>query len=76
MSRRFLPALTPVLAAGLALALGTNRVIAAMLFGIKPTDAVTYAGVLLAVLPFVMIAAVIPALRAARVDPVAALRTD
>ena len=67
---------TAGVAAGLALAFGTNRVIAAMLFGIKETDAVTYAGVLLAVLPFVMIAAVIPALRAARVDPVAALRMD
>jgi ABC-type lipoprotein release transport system permease subunit len=47
-----------------------------MLFGIDTTDIVTYAGVLLATLPVVMIAAAVPALRAARVDPVDALRTD
>ena len=48
-----------------------------MLFGVDTTDMLTYAGVLLlAVLPVVMIAAAVPALRAARVDPAAALRTD
>ena len=63
-------------AVGLALAFATNRVIGAMLFGINATDAATYVGVLLAMLPVVIVAAALPALRAARVDPAAALRTD
>ncbi len=61
---------------GLILALATNRVIAAMLFGVDTTDLPTYAAVLLAMLPVVMIAAALPALRTARVDPAAVLRTD
>jgi predicted permease len=63
-------------AAGLVLAFVTNRVIASMLFGIHTTDIVTYAAVLLAVLPAVLLAAAIPALRATRVDPITALRAD
>lgn len=62
--------------AGLLLTVATNRVIAAMLFGIQTRDFLTYAGVLLAVLPVVTIAAALPAVRAARVDPATALRTD
>jgi predicted permease len=61
---------------GLVLVLATHRVIAAMLFGIDTSDIATYAGVLLATLPIVMIAAALPALRAARVDPAATLRMD
>jgi predicted permease len=63
-------------AAGLVLAFATNRVIASMLFGINTRDIVTYAAVLLAVLPAVLLAAALPALRAARVDPISALRAD
>jgi len=36
----------------------------------------TYAGVLLAMLPAIIIAAAVPAIRAARVDPISTLRTD
>jgi predicted permease len=63
-------------ALGLVLALATNRLIAAMLFGINTTDFVTYASVLLAMVPLVIIAASLPALRAARINPVKLLRTD
>jgi putative ABC transport system permease protein len=63
-------------AAGFVLAVAANRVIAAMLFGIDNMDVMTYAGVLLAIVPVVMIAAAVPALRAARVDPQSALRAD
>jgi predicted permease len=61
---------------GLLLALATSRVIAAMLFGVTHTDAPTYLGVFLATLPLVIAAAAIPAWRAARVDPVTALRAE
>ena len=59
---------------GLLLALGTSRVVATMLFGIQPTDAPTYAAVLLVAVPLVILAAAVPAVRAARVDPMIALR--
>jgi ABC-type antimicrobial peptide transport system permease subunit len=63
-------------AAGLILVVATHRVIAAMLFGVDSKDIMTYAVVLLAMLPAVMLAAALPAIRAARVDPITALRTD
>ncbi len=52
---------------GLLLSLLTSRVLATMLFGIAPTDAPTYAVVLLVALPLVVLAAAVPAFRAARV---------
>jgi ABC-type antimicrobial peptide transport system permease subunit len=61
-------------ALGLALALATSRIMAAMLFGITTADVPTYAGVLLTTVPLVILAAVIPARRAARLDPTIALR--
>jgi predicted permease len=61
---------------GLILVAATHRIIAAMLFGIDSKDIMTYAFVLLAMLPAVMLAAAFPAIRAARVDPITALRTD
>jgi ABC-type antimicrobial peptide transport system permease subunit len=61
-------------ATGLLLALATSRVITAMLFGVQPMDARAYAGVLLLAIPFVVLAAIVPALRASRVDPMIALR--
>jgi ABC-type antimicrobial peptide transport system permease subunit len=59
---------------GLVLAAATSRVIAAMLFGIQPMDALAYAGVLLLSVPMIVLAAIVPAMRAARVDPMIALR--
>ena len=64
----------PLALVGLLLALATSRVVTAMLFGIEPMDARAYAGVLVLAMPFVLLAAIAPALRAARVDPMIALR--
>jgi putative ABC transport system permease protein len=61
---------------GLALAFAAARVVSSMLFGVTPTDVMTYAGVLLAVTPIVILAAAIPAWRASRTDPLRALRAD
>jgi predicted lysophospholipase L1 biosynthesis ABC-type transport system permease subunit len=63
-------------AIGLALAYAVARVVSAMLFGVTATDMTTYAGMLLAVTPIVILAAAIPAWRASRRDPLAALRAD
>lgn len=61
---------------GLGLAFSATRIMNRILFGLKATDAATYAGVLLAVMPIVVLAAAIPAWRAARVDPAVALRNE
>jgi len=62
--------------AGLAIAITVARVLNTMLFGLKATDAVTYAGMLLAVTPLIVLAAALPAWRAARADPIVALRSE
>jgi putative ABC transport system permease protein len=64
------------MAVGLALAIGLSRVTAALLFGTSPTDVATYAAAA-ALLTMVAIAAsFVPAFRASRVDPLAALRDE
>ena len=61
---------------GIGVALVLTRVMAAFLFGVGPMDPITYAAVS-AVLGIVALgAAYLPARRAARVDPVVALRGD
>ena len=62
--------------AGTAAALALTRVIAAMLFGITATDAVTYLGVISVLGTVVMVASWIPAHKATRIDPLVALRHD
>lgn len=63
-------------AAGLVVSLAMARVLSAMLFGLKAIDPLTYLMVLLIVLPLILIAAAVPAMRAARVDPIIALRQE
>ena len=62
--------------AGIALALAGGRFIAALLYGIEPGDPRVMIGVALSLLAIAAIAAFVPARRAARVDPVTALRTE
>ena len=61
---------------GLGAAAALSRVMQGMLFGVAPLDIATFAAAA-AVLTFVaLLACIIPALRAARLDSAAALRTD
>ncbi len=62
--------------AGLALSLATDRLIAGMLYGISPLDPATYAGVLALILLVATTASLVPAWRAARVEPVKVLREE
>jgi putative ABC transport system permease protein len=61
-------------AIGLAVAVAATRTIRSMLFGIEPTDPLALAGAAVVVLIVTAIAASVPAIRAMRIDPVAALR--
>ncbi|NNM35252.1 MAG: ABC transporter permease [Gemmatimonadetes bacterium] len=62
--------------AGLVLALAASRLLASLLFGVKPLDPVAYGAVLAVFASVAAVAAWAPARRASRVNPVAALRAD
>jgi len=64
------------LAVGLGLALVATRVLSTLLYGVSPTDLVTFAGAAAVLVAATVLASVVPARRATRVDPVAALRAE
>jgi putative ABC transport system permease protein len=59
---------------GWALASASTRVLAGLLYGVSPTDFPTLSAVILLVLVVAAIASLIPAIRAARVEPMQVLR--
>jgi putative ABC transport system permease protein len=59
---------------GLSGAIALNRLIAALLFGVRPTDVSTAAGVAATMILVAAVACVLPAWRASRLDPSAVLR--
>ena len=61
---------------GLIASFGATRVLASMLYGVKPTDPVSFAGMSLLLVAVATVATVIPARRAARIDPILALRAE
>jgi putative ABC transport system permease protein len=61
---------------GCGLTLASSRVLAGMLYGISPWDATTLAMVVGAVLLVAALASLLPAMRAARVDPMRVLREE
>jgi hypothetical protein len=63
-------------AVGAALALGASRVLASLVFGVGVRDAATYGAVAAGLAAVTLLASWIPARRAARVDPAAALRAE
>jgi putative ABC transport system permease protein len=63
-------------AVGLALALAANRLLAALLFGVSPTDAVTLGAAALALLVVAAVASLVPARAGGRVEPGVALRAE
>jgi ABC-type antimicrobial peptide transport system permease subunit len=64
------------IAIGLVLSFLLARLIASLLFSTSPTDPATFAGTALALGVVALLAGAIPAIRAARIDPMSALRTD
>jgi putative ABC transport system permease protein len=61
---------------GLVLAFGAAQLLRTMLFGVAPTDAVTFAAVTLLLLGVAVLASWWPARRASQVDPAIAMRAD
>ena len=64
------------IAAGLAIALAAAPQIAPLLYHVSPADPVSIAGAALFLIVVAVIASLIPALRATRVDPILALREE
>ena len=56
--------------------LGAARLMTSVLYDVTPADPWTYASVIGGLLAVAAVASAIPALRAARVDPVTALRIE
>jgi putative ABC transport system permease protein len=64
------------LAVGIAASLAATRLIASLLFEVRPTDPPTYAAMAAVFLAVGLVAGAIPARRAARIDPLEALRSE
>ncbi|MGH9405838.1 MAG: hypothetical protein ACRD3D_08395 [Terriglobia bacterium] len=61
---------------GLALAFAVSRVLSSLLYGIGPTDPVTYISLALLLIVVTLLACYLPARRAMNVDPMTALRYE
>jgi ABC-type antimicrobial peptide transport system permease subunit len=61
---------------GIACALALTRLVSGLLFGVSATDPLTFASVALLLTVVALAACLIPARRATRIDPLAALRQE
>jgi putative ABC transport system permease protein len=64
------------LAIGLAGAFGLSRFMTSLLFAVKPTDPAVYVAVSAVLIVVALLASYLPARRAAKIDPLVALRDE
>ena len=64
------------LAIGIPAAFGMGRGLGGLLYGVKPTDPATFIGIPLLLGAVALLASMVPARRATRVEPIVALRND
>ena len=64
------------LGGGLAASAGLTGVLSSMLYGVRPVDLPTFAGVALLLAAVAILASYVPARRAMKVDPMTALRNE
>ena len=64
------------LAAGVAGSAGLTRLLAGMLYEVRPLDPLALGAVVLLLAMVALLASYLPARRAAKIDPIAALRCD
>ena len=64
------------IAIGIAISFALTRLMATLLFGVTPTDALTFAAVSAFLMLISLLACYIPARRATKVDPLVALRDE
>jgi len=74
--RRTLVLMAAGIGFGVAGALGITRVMASLLYEIRPTDAMAFFGAALVLTLLALLASLAPAWRAMRVDPLVALKAD
>jgi len=64
------------LGVGIVLAAGAGQLLRGQIFGVSPLDPVTFVAVVALLAAVAFLAAWLPARRAARVDPIVALRSE
>jgi predicted permease len=74
--RTMVPAVGVGLAAGLLGALALTRLLGSLLYEIRPSDPITLAGTMAALVVVAFLSSYLPARRASRVDPMTALRAE
>ena len=74
--RRALSLMSIGLAVGLAGALAMTKTMAGLLFEVRPTDAISFGGAIVSLAFVALVASLVPAWRATRVDPIVALRAE
>jgi predicted permease len=64
------------LVAGMGIAIGMSMLVKSFLFNVAPTEPLVYIAIAVLLIAVALVAALVPALRASRVDPIVALRSS